>query len=108
MFLVFIVDDDLLYSKVLERQLLQNPDLNVQIFQSAEECIKNLHFNPDIITIDYQLEGKNGLELLKRVKDYNEYILPIVISGQHDVHVVVDAYKNGAKDYIIKGDNTLV
>jgi len=50
----------------------------------------------------------NGVGLMRRIKDYNASIMCILVSGQDSLEVVVDSYKSGAQDYIIKNDNLFV
>jgi len=105
---VFVVEDDPIFSKVMKFKLEEEGNYEVTMFSSAEEFLKNLDLRPDIVTIDYTLPGLSGLELLKRIADFSQDITPIILSAQEDVEVVVQAYKNGAKDYIIKNDNAIV
>ena len=93
---------------LIRQSLSKNPDFEIQHFESAEECLNNLHLNPDIVTIDYHLPGMNGVGLMRRIKDYNASIMCILVSGQDSLEVVVDSYKSGAQDYIIKNDNLFV
>ena len=105
---IFIVQDDAMVATLIRQSLSKNPDFEIQHFESAEECLNNLHLNPDIITIDYHLPGMNGVGLMRRIKDYNASIMCILVSGQDSLEVVVDSYKSGAQDYIIKNDNLFV
>jgi two-component system, NtrC family, response regulator AtoC len=105
---IFVVEDDPIFSKVLKFKLAEEGNFEVTMFSSGEEFLNNLYLNPDIVTLDYTLPGITGIELLKRVVSYNNNITPIILSAQEDVKVVVQAYKNGAKDYIIKNENAIV
>ncbi|MEL6672292.1 MAG: sigma-54 dependent transcriptional regulator [Bacteroidota bacterium] len=105
---VFIVEDDLIFGKVLQRALEQQDNFDVKVFQSGQDFISNLHQNPDIVSIDYNLPDMNGLEILKSVRQYNEEISTVILSGQDKVEVVVEAYTNGANSYIIKNENAVV
>ena len=61
-----------------------------------------------MVIIDYDLPGKNGIELLREVKKINPDIISIILSGQRELDVVVEAYKQKADRYIIKDENALV
>src|SRR5690606_27608125 len=78
------------------------------LFTSGEEFLQNLHLNPDIVSIDYNLPQMNGLEILTKIRNYNKGIYTIILSGQENVEIVVEAYKNGANHYIVKNENALV
>lgn len=67
--------------------------------------MQSLHMNPDIVSIDYSLPDMTGIDILKKVKSFNEDISTVIVSGQEKVDVVVDAYKQGASHYIIKNAN---
>ncbi len=105
---IFTIEDDLAYAKMIKYMLEKEKNCDVTCFQSGEEFFKNLHLNPDIVTIDFNLAGMDGLEILKRINSYNPTIATILLSGQESVEVAVEAYKNGAKAYIIKNDNAFV
>jgi DNA-binding NtrC family response regulator len=104
---LFIIEDDMMVATLM-KQSLNKYDHEITHFNSAEECLKNLHLNPDIITVDYNLPGMNGLDLMDRIKTYNSAIMVVIVSGQETLDVVVDAFKRGANEYIIKNDNLFV
>jgi DNA-binding NtrC family response regulator len=105
---IFIVEDDAMVASLMKQTLSKNQDYEIFHFESAEDCLTNLHLNPDIVSIDYHLPGMNGLGLMQKIKAYNSYIMCILVSGQESLEVVIDSYKNGATDYIIKNDNLFV
>lgn len=105
---IHIVEDDIVYGKIIEKALSQDDGYDVTLFTSGEELLNNLHQNPDIVSIDYHLPVMNGLQILKRVKEYNPNIAVIILSGQENVEVVVEAYDNGANRYIVKDDKSIV
>lgn len=105
---VFIVEDDLLIGKALQFALEKQQNYDVTLFTNGKSFLENLHLNPEIVTIDYNLPDMKGLELLSHINNYNKEISSIILSGQEVVEVVVQAYKNGAKDYIIKSNNAIM
>jgi DNA-binding NtrC family response regulator len=70
------------------------------------ECISNLYQKPDIICLDFGLPDITGDKLLQRIQEINNKIPIIIISGQEEIEVAVNFLKSGAKDYIIKNDQT--
>lgn len=102
---IFIVEDDVWYSELLNYQLSLNPDYQVTRFTTATDCIKNLHKKPDLITIDYSLPDMTGAELFKKIRAVDATVPVIVISGQSDVNTAVDLLKTGVSDYLVKNDN---
>ncbi len=67
-----------------------------------------MYKNPDIVIVDYDLPDYNGIELLRKVKKVNADTISIILSGQRELDVVVEAYKQKADRYIIKDENALV
>jgi two-component system, NtrC family, response regulator AtoC len=105
---IFVIEDDELFGSVIQSKLEMENSYEVTLFTSGEEFLQNLHLNPDIVTIDYNLPDITGIDILKRINNYNKNIITIILSGQNNVEVVVDAYRNGANDYIVKNENSIV
>ena len=105
-FRVFIVEDDEWYGEVLKYHLSLNPEFEVFLFESANECLSNLHLKPNAISIDFQLPDLNGEQLMEKIHAYNESIPVIIISGQKDITIALNLLKKGANDYLIKDDST--
>ncbi|MEO0311814.1 MAG: hypothetical protein RIQ89_1471 [Bacteroidota bacterium] len=105
---VFIVEDDQFLGALIKKSLEKIENLEVTHFLTPADCLNNLHANPDIVSIDYLLPEMNGLELMEKIKNYNENIQCIIVSGQEKVDVVVETYRKGASDYIIKNENATI
>ncbi|TDH28107.1 sigma-54-dependent Fis family transcriptional regulator [Segetibacter sp. 3557_3] len=104
-FKVFIVEDDLWYSSMLEYYLLLNPDYVIQKFDTAKSFLAKLHEKPDVVTLDYSLPDMNGDLLLAQVRESSPDTKVIIISGQEEVKVALDLLKKGAYDYIVKDED---
>jgi DNA-binding NtrC family response regulator len=104
---IFIIEDDIMVATLM-KQALAKYDHELSHFTNAEDCLQNLHLNPDIVTVDYNLPGMNGIDLMSRIKSYNSAIMVVLVSGQENLEVVIDAYKGGASEYIIKNDSLFV
>lgn len=103
---IFIVEDDLLVAELYQESLHNDGFYNITVFRNGTDFLSQLHENPDIVTLDFHLPDYTGMELLEQIKKYNPLIATIFISSQEDVSVVVDAYKKGINDYIIKNRRT--
>jgi len=101
---IFLVEDDLTIAMLL-RQCIIDQNHEVIHFTNAEDCIGNVGLKPDIISIDYNLPGMNGIELMQRIKQIDPSVLVILVSGQETKEVIVDAYEQGASEYIIKNES---
>jgi two-component system response regulator AtoC len=106
---VFVIEDDMVFGRVVQRALENEGDsYDVHVFRSGREFFDNLHLNPDIVSIDYNLPDMTGLDILKKIKKYNEEIGTIILSGQDKVEVVLEAYRNGANHYIMKNEKAVM
>ncbi|MDD2820224.1 response regulator [Flavobacterium petrolei] len=110
---IFLVDDDALFLKSLEIDFLENADFIVETYPTGELCIANLSNNPDVVILDYQLDGivenaMNGLETLDQVKAFNPEIPVIMLSSQDKIEVAVNCMHHKAFDYVVKSETAFV
>lgn len=104
-FKFFIVDDDVFCANVYNQYLVNMNYSDITHYSNGNDCINNLHLNPDIIFLDHNMEDISGFEVLKKIKRYNPNIYVVMISGQENIKTAVDALKYGAFDYVIKGND---
>ncbi len=102
---IFIVEDDLWYSSMLEYYLSLNPDYVIQKFDSAKAALAKMHEKPDVVTLDYSMPDMTGDQILTQIKESSPETKVIVISGQEDVKIALDMLKKGAYDYIVKDED---
>jgi DNA-binding NtrC family response regulator len=107
---LFIVDDDKMQSSMLQDYLSKYSTFSVHVFNSGEECIKNLELNPDIVFLDYNFDNAgqnamNGVDILKEIKSLKPATEVVMISGQDRIDVAVNTMKYGAFDYIVKSES---
>jgi DNA-binding NtrC family response regulator len=102
--LIFIIEESTIYKDLIVGHLRSNKYTNIKVFKNAEECMKELHLNPEVIILDYSIEGLSGLEFMKKVKETRPNIDFIFLSGQNDVEVAITIMKLGAADYVVKND----
>lgn len=100
---IFIVEDNFVFSYVLETTLKEKENYEITTFTSGEECIKFLVANPDVVVLDYNLgKGLNGMDTFRVIQHTIPKTPVIVLSGQDDAQVALDLLKMGAFDYIEK------
>ena len=90
---IFIVDDDSFYLRLLEKQLSKNPKFEIFTFSSGEKCLNALQLNPDLVILDYHLDGKqsypkNGDVIAKEIKKILPNTETIIISSDHKLALV--------------------
>lgn len=110
---IFLVDDDAVYLKSLEIEFLEHADFTIESYSTGENCMENLHHNPDVIILDYQLDGiekhaMNGIETLDRIKSFNPDIPVIMLSAQDKIEVAIDCMHHRAFDYVVKSETAFV
>ncbi|MBL7870968.1 MAG: response regulator [Cyclobacteriaceae bacterium] len=110
---LFLVDDDAVFLKSLEIEFLQHADFVIETFTSGEQCIENLPNNPDIVILDYLLNGIidnaiNGIETLDKIKDYDADIPVIMLSAQDKIEVAIDCMHHKAFDYVVKSETAFM
>lgn len=103
---IFVVEDDFMYQRMIKYVMELNPDHEVHVFSSGQECLQQLHLQPDIISLDYTLPDMTGEEVLEKIKKFNEEIIVVILSGQQDISTAVKLLKEGAYDYITKDEET--
>ena len=102
-----------MFLKTIVIQFNQNPIYEVETYPTGELCIENLHKNPDIIILDYYLNGVekkaiNGLKTLDIIKKTNSDIPVIIISAQDKIEVAVTCIHHKAFDYVVKSETSFV
>ncbi len=105
--LIFVVEDNQMYSKLVVSYLKTNKFSNVESFLTGEDALKNLDKNPDIVIQDYLLDGMTGIEVLIKAKKTNPNVEFIFLSGQDSIDIAINSMKYGAYDYIVKDQMAL-
>jgi DNA-binding NtrC family response regulator len=105
--LIFIVEDNTVYNKLIVNHLRLHKLTRTLSFHSGEECLKNLDKKPDIIIQDYLLDGMTGIDVLKATRKKHPETEFIFLSGQNDIELAINSMKYGACDYIIKDQYAL-
>lgn len=98
----FIVEDDAFYAELVKNVLKNESYENVTIFHNGEDCLANIDQQPDIVILDYMLGQMSGLHILRKIKEKYPKIQVILLSGQDQMQIAVNAVKIGAVDYIEK------
>ncbi|PTN09122.1 response regulator [Mangrovibacterium marinum] len=105
--LIFVVEDNHVYNRLIVSFLKTNKLTNVESFSTGEEALKAMEKQPAVVIQDYLLEGMNGIEVLKRAKKVAPNVEFIFLSGQDNIDVAINTMKYGAYDYIVKDQMAL-
>ena len=78
----------------------------VNAYGNCENALENLHRDkPEIVLMDIELPGMNGIQGTKIIKDKSPHIDVIMVSVYEDSELVFEALKAGASGYITKSSN---
>jgi len=110
---LFLVDDDALFLKSLEIEFHHHTDFTVETFATGELCVENLSHNPDVIILDYNLNGvdknaMNGIETLDKIKASNPDIPVVMLSSQDKIDVAISCMHHRAFDYVVKSETAFL
>jgi two-component system, OmpR family, response regulator len=110
---LFLVDDDALFLKSLEIEFRQHADFEIETFATGELCLDNLTKGPDVIILDYHLDGidknaMNGLETLDKIKAFNSDIPVVMLSSQDKIDVAINCMHHRAFDYVVKSETAFM
>jgi two-component system response regulator HydG len=99
---ILIIDDDVDMCQLLCRFLKKNGYEAV----FATNGVKGLKLFDedkfDIVLCDFRLGDKDGVEVLKQIKEKTQLVPVIIITGYSDIKIAVNVMKHGAYDYITK------
>ncbi|HDR51563.1 MAG TPA: response regulator [Mariniphaga anaerophila] len=107
--LIFVVEDNKVYNKMITEYLTRQNFTNVKPFFSGEDCVSSIEkgAKPDIIIQDYFLEKMNGIDVLLKVKKISPSSEFVFLTNNDSMEVAVNTIKYGAYDYIVKDKITL-
>ena len=110
---LFLVDDDAVFLKSLEIEFLQHADFIIETYATGELCIESLSHAPDVIFLDYFLDGinksaMNGIETLDKIKAINPDIPVVMLSGQDKIDVAISCMHHRAFDYVVKSETAFI
>lgn len=110
---LFLIDDDAVFLKLLEIDFMQHADFEIETFATGELCIENLSSNPDVIILDYHLDGVdrdaiNGIETLDQIRAFNSDIPVVMLSSQDKIDVAINCMHHHAFDYVVKSETAFL
>ncbi len=99
---ILIVDDEE-FIRLSLQQILSEEDYNVILNESGGEALRTVREEEiDLVLLDLNLPDMGGIDILRKIKQYQPHILTIIMTGFASVESAVEALKLGAYDYIKK------
>lgn len=105
--LIYVVEDNLIYNRVICEYLKKQNFTNVKSYNSGKDCIKAVMSKeyPDVVIQDYYLGDSNGIDVLLAVKKLSKNTEFVFLTANEDIEVAINSIKYGAYDYIIKDND---
>ena len=99
---VWVADDDESIRFVLEKGLV-DAGFDVSVFEDGNEVVNQLDLDrPNVLLTDLKMPGRDGMDLLDTFRNEFSNIPVIMMTAHSDLDTTVDAFENGAWDYIAK------
>lgn len=99
---ILIIDDEKAVRTLLEMALQDSPHV-VESVATAEEAMEAIRLAaPDLMIVDKNLPGMNGVELIRKVREEHENVWSIMITGYPSVSSAIDTLHLGVYGYLEK------
>lgn len=91
--IIFVIDDQVVYANLLKDKLSENKNFSIYTFETGEEAIPYLKLKPDLVIIDYHLDGKvshakKGDVIAEIVADKSPSSEVMLISSDHKLSFI--------------------
>ena len=97
-----IVDDENIMLDLLERILIESK-YDVTRAQNGDQALKIMADEQfDLVITDIEMGEPNGVDVVKEAKTRNRDTIVIVVTGSYEATFAIDAFRNGADDYLLK------
>ena len=98
---ILVVEDEMGPRESLK--VILEPYYNVHTAETGGRALEILHNIPiDLVTVDLKMPRFSGIKVLERVKQHDQHIEAIIITGYSSMDTVIEALRLGAFDYIAK------
>jgi len=104
---ILVVEDNAGDYLLIEQMLLEIRDFQKDIVHvdALAHAIQNLQIkNFDVVLLDLSLPDSYGIDSFFRISQHSPQTPVLILSGLNDTRFAHDAVKNGAQDYLVKGD----
>ena len=101
---VLLADDHALLREGLAGIIGAQPDMQVvgEANDGLEAFVKAQELKPDLILMDVQMPGMDGIEAVRQIKQVLPETIIVMLTVRSDDDMLFDALKNGAEGYLLK------
>ncbi|WP_331775369.1 sigma-54-dependent transcriptional regulator [Sulfurospirillum sp. 1612] len=96
---IVIVEDDINMRKSLEFALSEYQDFVITCYKNANDALKKIEPDTDLVITDINMPGMDGIEFVKRLENRFDII---VITGNATLNRAIDSIRLGVKDFLTK------
>ena len=100
-----LIVDDASFMRTLLKDIIKSNGLASEIFEAADgiEGVKAYQkVKPDLVTMDVNMPKADGIQALRAILKINPSAKIVMITSVEEKHIVQDAIKLGARDYVVK------
>ncbi len=100
-----LVVDDASFMRTVLKDILRSNGLASDIIEAPDgvEAVRQfIQQKPDLVTMDVNMPKADGIQALKGIMKVNPNAKVVMVTSVEQKHIVQDAIKSGARDYIIK------
>jgi len=100
-----LIIDDASFMRTVLKDIIKSNGLASEIFEAGDgiEGVKTfLKIKPDLVTMDVNMPKADGIQALRAILKIDPTAKVIMISSVEEKHIVQDAIKLGARDYVVK------
>lgn len=99
---LLLIEDEEIFARNVQRYL-ERYAWDVTLAGTAEEGLRRLaEVGPHVIVIDFQLPGMDGLAAIATMRERDPNARIVMLTGQGNVQIAVEAMKAGAVDFLSK------
>jgi two-component system, NarL family, invasion response regulator UvrY len=102
---LIVVDDHAIVRRGIVQVLAEHPDVQIVAEANDYTSLRNelkKHGEPDVLVMDVGLPGKNGIDILKALKDDHPRLKVLIVSMYPEDQYAVRAFRAGAFGYLNK------
>jgi two-component system, chemotaxis family, chemotaxis protein CheY len=104
---IFVIEDNKTEGMLLKLCLSSIANISITNFANGYDLLNNISENPDIVIVDLMLPDISGVELIKKIREYNTKINIIVVSAQRDIDIVAKVQELGVYNYLVKSESCI-
>ena len=101
---LLVVDDEENMRQLINK-VMSEQGYRVDLLENGEKTIQLVAKEPksyDIVMLDIRLPGKDGIEVLREIREINPEIAVIMMTAYESLETAIQAIREGAYDYLIK------